>query len=149
MTWGNTDALGTIRKPPSSRLRLTSSSSRPPWPPRPRPFSTPGSVTRARSSSASRRSSLPLLSPRSRRSWRTPRSCSRSCSKALLILRVRCQFLLVTISIGAKWIANNYEQRLSPPRPNKRFLLESRLKRTTVSFVTTICAYKHTCAIAN
>lgn len=104
----------TCRKPPSSRLRLSSSSSRPLWPPRPRPYSTPGSATRARLSSDSRRSWPLPSSPRCRRSSRTPRSCSRSCSRAWLMLRVRQNPVHLDASD-----ANVYLQRLSLPRPNK------------------------------
>lgn len=88
-TRGKRTLTSLYRKPPSSRPRLSSSSRRPPWLPRPSPSSTRGCVTRARSSSASRRSWPSLSSPRSRRSSRTPRSCSRSCSRAWPTLRVR------------------------------------------------------------
>jgi hypothetical protein len=76
------------RKPPSSRLRRTNLSRRLLSPRKPRLFWTPGFGTRARSSSVNRGNWPRLLSLRSTRSSKIPRSCNRFYSKASLKSRV-------------------------------------------------------------
>lgn len=81
----------TYRKLPNSRPRLTHSSNKPLSLLRPSLFSTHGSDTRDKSRSVNKRNSQKASFPRSRRNSRTPRSCNKSYSKVLLMLRV-CNF---------------------------------------------------------
>lgn len=130
------------------RLRLSSSSRRLPWLPRPRLFLTPGSATRARLSSDSRRSWLLPSSPRSRRSSRTPRSCSRFCSRASPTLRVRGSFQLPVVAFTNNFHRDCFFRQID----DKKKLLESRFKVLAIfSFCHEInppCAYNSTCAIS-
>jgi hypothetical protein len=92
--------LTSARKPQSLRLRHTSLNRPPPLPQKPNQSWIHGFDMRGRSRSANRRNWQRVLSPRSKRSLKTPRSSSRSCNRVLLMLRVSdsdvfCSLLLL------------------------------------------------------